>query len=215
MTKRSLPKVQNPRTNIQRMMNLVMPLADPTPNGKARLVAELALHRPSIDTALNNVGTLHFARFNVVGPYLLMMSVYDGSAQSYTRDIALQLGDLFDVVMSHVADWPPPNAERPWEDPDQEDPRPVYRVADNPDLFIEWVMAHDIEQIPRNPIELLDGDDESMTMHHASATPKTDQLMFARLVEMFRKSEHVHISAYRGIPHAAASKIRDALGQGW
>lgn len=210
---RPLPVVQSPRTVIQRLMNLVMPLDDPSPAGKAKFALTLATHRPAIDTALNNVGTLHFARFNISGPFLHMISVYDGGAHSYIREIALQLGDVFDVIMDHIADWPPPTVETGDDLRAESAARPGElrrnSIAENPDLFVEWVMAHDIYQLPRDAVEIMQDNEVGYI------PPRLDDELFARLARVFTDNEHVHLSAYRGYAGATVPAIRDGLRMGW
>src|SRR6185437_9894699 len=78
-----------PGDNVQRMMNLIMPLKDKSPVGRAK-------------AALAIVGTVHFARFVIVGDNICMFSVYDGDFTNYIRDFIATIGSVFDAVVSLV-----------------------------------------------------------------------------------------------------------------
>ena len=119
-----------PADNLQRHMNLVMPLADPTPVGRAGAVQAVAASIDELFVGLSNVGTVHFARFDLVGSNLCMFSVYDGDFAAYIRDFISVFGSVFDDIMA-IVDHPPP---RPCET--------------HPAEFIEWIRAHDSLQIP-------------------------------------------------------------------
>ena len=55
------PSVQ-PGDNVQRMMNLVMPLKDKSAVGRALAALAIAQNKDEIYAGLDNVGTVHFAR---------------------------------------------------------------------------------------------------------------------------------------------------------
>jgi hypothetical protein len=194
-----MARLQTPSVVVQRAMNLVMPLRDPSTAGKARLVRDLAVHREAIDSGLNAVGTIHFARFNLVEGALLMISVYDGGAESYIREFARTLGDVFDDIMSHVADWPP----APFS------PGERVSVRAHPDEFVEWVLDHDLLQLPRDPTELLSG--------AGDAPDGADPLAAVEdaLMRTLARERYVSLSTYRGYPGYSVAQIRDALGLGW
>ena len=59
------PSVQ-PGDNVQRMMNLVMPLKDKSAVGRAFAALAIAQNKDEIYAGLDNVGTVHFARFVIV-----------------------------------------------------------------------------------------------------------------------------------------------------
>ena len=120
----------SPGDNLQRSMNLIMPLADTSAVSRARLVAALSSVVDDLDTGLNNVGTVHVARFDLVYGNLCMLSVYDGEFSNYIRDFIVAFGSVFDVLMGFVAD-----------------PAPTP-CAEHPQAFIDWVGAHDALQIP-------------------------------------------------------------------
>jgi hypothetical protein len=122
--------------NVQRPMNLVMPLRYPMAGGRAEATAVLTSATDEILVGLNNVGTVHFARFTIVKNALCMFSVYDGDFQGYIRDFISAIGGAFDAIMNLVRDPPP------------------IPCAHHVDEFIEWVREHDALQLPEKPTDL-------------------------------------------------------------
>ena len=122
--------------NVQRTMNLIMPLRRGHVLLRGRLLRDLVRATDMIVTGLNNVGTVHFARFVLVGRHLCMISVYDGELSGYIRDFIGTIGQAFDAIMTHVRK-PPPTP-----------------VAAYPDQFIDWIAAHDAFQFPDEPTDL-------------------------------------------------------------
>lgn len=118
--------------NLQFHMNLVMPLADQTAVGRARAVQAVAANIDELFTGLSNVGTVHFARFDLVGGNLCMYSVFDGDFRAYIRDFISVFGSVFDALLGQIAD-PPPSPS-----------------ALHPEEFIDWIRRHDAFQIPRD-----------------------------------------------------------------
>ncbi|MDP9072710.1 MAG: hypothetical protein M3N98_00815 [Actinomycetota bacterium] len=125
-----------PSDNVQRAMNLVMPLRFRSVAGRAEVAQRLFEATDEILVGLNNVGTVHFARFDVIRGNLCMISVYDGGFDAYIRDFIATIGDAFDVVMSLVKDPPP------------------LPCAQNVDAFLAWVAAHDALQLAEHPTDL-------------------------------------------------------------
>lgn len=199
-----VPEIWSPGTVVQRVMNLVMPLRDPTPGGKADLVLALSAERDAITTAMDNVGSVHFARFNIVGGDLHLVAVFDGTPHGYIREFALQMGRAFDVIMSRIADWPPP----PYA-PDER-----VSVSSCPAEFVEWALRHDIRQLPRDPSADLEADLRRRREAGESLPPLRDVLV-QQLVGWFEESPHAHLSIHRGYPGRSAAQIREALGVGW
>ena len=118
--------------NLQMHMNLVMPLADQTAVGRARAAQAIAENIDELFTGLSNVGTVHFARFDLIGGNLCMYSVFDGDFRAYIRDFICVFGTVFDALLGLVSD-PPPS------------PSELY-----PEAFIDWIHRHDSFQIPRD-----------------------------------------------------------------
>ncbi|MFT7597904.1 MAG: hypothetical protein ACI8TP_000824 [Acidimicrobiales bacterium] len=132
------PFSMNPSDNVQTAMNLVMPLADPSPIARARLVGALAPAIEEVHSGLNNTGIVHFGRFIIVDGSLCMFSIYDGDFSNYIRDFIYNIGGAFDALLEFVANPPP------------------LPVESHPDAFIEWVIEHDAFQLPEQVTELSD-----------------------------------------------------------
>ncbi len=126
--------------NLQMHMNLVMPLADQTAVGRARAVQAVAANIDELFTGLSNVGTVHFARFDLVGGNLCMFSVFDGDFRAYIRDFITVFGSVFDSLLGLVEDPPPSPCTR------------------HPEAFIDWIHRHDSFQIPRDLTSLFPGE---------------------------------------------------------
>jgi hypothetical protein len=118
-----------PGDNIQQTMNLVMPLRDTSPVTLAHLASAMGSVQDVLSAGLDNVGTVHFARFDVIGGRLCMISVYDGDFATYIRDFIVTIGAVFDLLLDYV-----------------DDPIPPRPVEKNIDAFIDWVDEHDLLQ---------------------------------------------------------------------
>jgi hypothetical protein len=105
----------------------------PITAGRAEATEALTRATDEVLVGLNNVGTVHFARFDIVKGNLCMFSVYDGGFPAYIRDFISAIGTAFDAIMDLVKD-PPPTP-----------------CAQHVDEFIEWVHAHDMLQLPEDP----------------------------------------------------------------
>ncbi len=108
-------------------MTLVMPLADPSPAGIASL-AQTVFMTPegaALTPDLDGGGTVHFARFVIVENALVMASSYDGTFDDYIEMFIHTMGDVFDLIMAHLAD-----------------PAPTP-VKAHPEEFVDWVHARD------------------------------------------------------------------------
>jgi hypothetical protein len=85
---------------------------------------------PQLFDAADAIGTLHFARFVVLGPTTLaFISEYDGDFRDYVMDFTKFLGPVFDTIFARVAD-PPPTP-----------------VAKNAEALIAWVQAHNLDPL--------------------------------------------------------------------
>lgn len=78
--------------------------------------------------ALNSIGTVHFARFVFLDDNTKfgIITTFDGDFDKYIRDFADKIGDIFDVIHSHMIDQPP------------------LPVKEHPDEFIAYIRAHSI-----------------------------------------------------------------------
>lgn len=114
----------------------------------ADLLAALAKAGPAIDTALTNVGTVHFARFvlfdasdaclqpapappwNNTGQFKIsVITSYDGDFAPYIQAFVNQLGDVFNVLLSFTSDG-----------------QNLVPVQNNVAGFTAYVQAHDASQ---------------------------------------------------------------------
>ena len=126
----------SPTDNLQRTMNLIMPLRRRYVIRHGELLTDLVKATEMIFAGLNNVGTIHTARFDLIGNNLCMISVYDGELGGYIRDFIGVIGQAFDALMGYVIDPPP------------------LPTSEHPDQFIAWVAAHDAFQFPDEATDL-------------------------------------------------------------
>ena len=82
-----------PSDNLMRTMNLVMPLKNKTAIGRAEAAQVVGSALDEIYSGLDNVGTVHVARFSIVDNNLVMFSFYDGDFHTYIRDFIMTLGN--------------------------------------------------------------------------------------------------------------------------
>ncbi len=122
--------------NVQSTMNLIMPLRDSTAAGRANAANAIAKSVDELFSGLNAVGTVHFARFDIIDGNLCMFSVFDGDFTTYIRDFIALFGSVFDVLMTFVKDPPPVPSELHTE------------------AFIDWVHRHDALKVPRDLLQL-------------------------------------------------------------
>jgi hypothetical protein len=176
----------NPSDNVQVTMNLIMPLADPSPIGKARLVQTLASAVHEVIAGLNNTQIVHNGRFVIVGDNLCMFSVYDGDFSNYIRDFVYNIGGAFDGLLSFVADPPP------------------LPVEDHPDAFVEWVKTHDAPQLPYQNIAALNPPSDPDLLK----IPR-------RLVMAMDACPNAQLFSYHAYPGFSDAQIRHALQLGW
>jgi len=171
--------------NLQKHMNLIMPLADKTAVGRAVAVQAVAANIDELFTGLNNVGTVHMARFDLIGSNLCMFSTFDGDFTNYIRDFISVFGSVFDAVIAILVADPPtgPTEEHPQE-------------------FIDWVKAHDAFQIPGDLTQLFP--DEPSIENYARD-----------LVLLLEREANVQIGRFSAYPGLSAAQIRHATGIDW
>lgn len=182
-----------PGDNIQRMMNLVMKLKDPSPIGRAKAAMAIAQNVDEIYAGLNNVGTVHFARFVLVGDHLCMFSVYDGDFSNYIRDFIATIGSVFDAVVALI-----------------EGGDAVIPAERNVEAFIDWVHARDLYQVPDFAADIL-------RQPTAAAADETDIRCLPRqLILQLRANQNASLgSGYRAYPGFSAAQVRQKLEIGW
>ena len=187
-----------PSDNVQRMMNLIMPLADKSPIGRAKAAAAIAQYKDAIYAGLDNVGTVHFARFVIVGDNICMFSVYDGDFTNYIRDFIATIGDVFNAVVSLV------------EGGDK-----VIPCERNADAFIQWVHERDLYQLPDTATGFL-RDQERLNGDSAVSGNDDLTLLPRKLILQLHVNENVSLgSGYRAYPGFSAAQVRERLGLGW
>jgi hypothetical protein len=187
-----------PGDNLQRMMNLVMPLANKSPVGRALAAAAIAQNKDAIYAGLNNVGTVHFARFVIVGDNICMFSVYDGDFTNYIRDFIATIGDVFNAVVGLV-----------------EGGEKVIPCERNVDAFIQWIHEHDLYQVPDTPTGVL-RDQDALNGDNAESGDDDLNLLPRRLILQLRVNANVSLgSGYRAYPGFWAAQVRDRMGLGW
>jgi hypothetical protein len=185
--------------NVQCMMNLIMPLKDKSPIGRAHAAMAIAQHKDAIFAGLNNVGTVHFARFVIVGDNICMFSVYDGDFTNYIRDFIATIGEVFDAVVGLV------------EGGDK-----VIPSEKNVEAFIQWVHERDLYQVPDTPTDFL-RDQEKLNGDKAVAPVNDDLTLLPRkMVLQLRANANVSLgSGYRAYPGFSVAQVRKQLGLGW
>jgi hypothetical protein len=117
-------------TTVQKPLTLVMSVR---PEAREALRAEVdqlqALPREEnpVITALDSLGTVHFARFVFLDDErLAVITTYDGDFERYIMDFVDHIGPVFDQLLRHVVDPPP------------------LPVQQHPDAFLDYVRRHDL-----------------------------------------------------------------------
>ena len=184
--------------NLQRMMNLVMPLRNKSAIGRAEAALAITLKKDEIYAGLNNVGTVHFARFVIVGDNICMFSVYDGDFTDCIRDFIATIGSVLDSVVWLV-----------------EGGEAVIPSRHNVEAFIEWVRAHDLYQVPDTATDIL-RDQETLNGDNAASGNDDLRLLPRKLILQLRANPNVSLgSGYRAYPGFSAAQVRQQLGIGW
>lgn len=191
------PSVQ-PSENLQRMMNLVMPLKDPSPVGRAKAVFAIAQNVDEIFAGLDNVSTVHFARFVLIGDNLCMISVYDGDFSNYIRDFIATVGSVFDAVISLVKGGDA-----------------MIPTRHNVETFIDWVHAHDLFQAPDFATDLFALQDAAMGASPDSPPHPVRTLPRALILQLHANPNISLGGGYRAYPGVSAAQVRDKFGVGW
>jgi len=186
-----------PGDNLQRMMNLVMPLKDKSPIGRAKAALAIAANKDEIYAGLDNVGTVHFARFVIVDNNICMFSVYDGDFTNYIRDFIATIGSVFDAVVELV------------EGGDK-----LIPTEHNVEKFIDWVHAHDLYQVPDLATGIL-RDQEAVNDDTTAGNDDLRALPRDVILQM-RVNPNVSLgSGYRAYPGYSAAQVRQQFGIGW
>lgn len=191
------PYAIQPGDNVQRMMNLVMPLKDKTAVGRAKAVLAISQNLDAIYAGLDNVGNVHDARFVIVANNLCMLSVYDGDFSNYIRDFIAQIGPVFNAVVSLI-----------------EDGETVIPCEENIEAFIDWVHARDMYQVPDIATDVLHDAREgpgprTLASEDLRLLPRT-------LILQLHANPNISLgSGYRGNPGFSIAELRNRMGVGW
>jgi hypothetical protein len=126
---------QSPPQPIQNPLTLVMTAkSEQDYTALQRIIQDMQSLPPEknpIITALNNLANVHFARFVFLdNNQLAVITTYDGDFVSYIDDFINEIGDVFNVLLEHVADNPP------------------LPVQDHRQEFLAFVQAHDVRCVP-------------------------------------------------------------------
>jgi hypothetical protein len=107
----------------QNHFTLAFPLKSPA---EAKALAEqLPPLMPSFFKAEDAIGTIHYSRFTLLSDKtLLFLGDFDGEFGQLMADLARTAGALFEAILQHVDNPPPPP------------------VATNSEAFVEWAAAH-------------------------------------------------------------------------
>jgi len=107
----------------QNHFTLAFPLKSPA---EAKALAEqLPPLMPSFFKAEDAIGTIHYSRFTLLSDKtLLFLGDFDGEFGQLMADLARTAGALFEAILQHVDNPPPPP------------------VATNGEAFVEWAAAH-------------------------------------------------------------------------
>jgi hypothetical protein len=107
----------------QNHFTLAFPLKSPA---EAKALAEqLPPLMPSFFKAEDAIGTIHYSRFTLLSDKtLLFLGDFDGEFGQLMADLARTAGPLFEAILQHVDNPPPPP------------------VATNSEAFVEWAAAH-------------------------------------------------------------------------
>ena len=187
-----------PSESVQRMMNLIMPLKDKSPIGRAKATLAIAQNVDEIFDGLDNVGTVHFARFLLLGDNICMISVYDGDFSNYIRDFIATIGSVFDAVMSQV-----------------EGGEALMPTQDNIEDFIDWVHAHDLFQAPDFPTDLFVLQDAQKGAA-SNAPPHELRSLPRELILQLHANPNISLGGgYRAYPGFSAAQVRQKFGLGW
>jgi hypothetical protein len=117
---------QNPLTLV---MTIKSPAAAEQLIGLLTKFDQLPTNQNPINIALDNLKTVHFARFVFLenNTKLAVITTYDGSFDDYINDFVNHIGDIFNALLQQMADAPP------------------LPVQENRDAFLAYVKANDLK----------------------------------------------------------------------
>lgn len=193
------PRVSpQPSENVQRMMNLIMPLKDTSPVGRAKAALAIAQNVDEIFSGLDNVGTVHTARFLLLGDSICMISVYDGDFSNYIRDFIETIGSVFDEVIGLVKGGDA-----------------MIPTTDHVEEFIDWVHAHDLWQAPDFPTDLFALQDAAKGLPPDGPAHELMTLPRDLILQLHANPNLSLGGGYRAYPGFSAAEVRSKFGVGW
>lgn len=125
-----LPQSSAKPAPVQSPLTLVMPIKDGSaPRLLATIEGLASAPVNPVEAKLDELCSVHFARFVLLedNTRLAVITTYDGDFRKYVMDFIDHLGEVFDMLLSFVDDWP---AEHP--------------VQEHRDEFVDYVEAHDL-----------------------------------------------------------------------
>ena len=102
-----------PQSMKQNPLTLIMKIKSPADSAALREMLNKFLSLPRdknpIDVALDKLAKVHFARFVFMDDdtKLAVITSYDDSFEDYINDFIDVIGDIFNALLSHMADAPP------------------------------------------------------------------------------------------------------------
>jgi hypothetical protein len=113
----------------QNALNLILNVKQPIAENAANLRAAISQLTPN---GLNNVGTVHFARFLFIedDSKFLVFTSYDGNFVDYVRAFIKETGDMFNALLSFI---------------DLPDDVTILPVQDNEEAFVNFVLQNDVK----------------------------------------------------------------------
>jgi hypothetical protein len=103
---------EQPSRPVQNPLTLVLKAKSPDDYAALRqLVGDIQSLPPSqnpVTVALNKIGTVHFARFALLGnDQLGVITTYDGDFEAYINEFIDNIGNVFNSLLAHVENAPP------------------------------------------------------------------------------------------------------------
>jgi len=111
-----------PQSMKQNPLTLIMKIKSPADSAALREMLNKFLSLPRdknpIDIALDKLAKVHFARFVFMDDdtKLAVITSYDDSFEDYINDFIDVIGDIFNALLSHMADAPPLPVQKHRED---------------------------------------------------------------------------------------------------
>jgi hypothetical protein len=145
----AMPAAEDP---VQNPLTLVMLIKSPddhrTLQAKLAYLKSLPPDKNPVTTALDKIGTVHFARFVFLDESrLAVITTYDGDFDTYVNEFVDHIGDVFNDLLQHM------------------DGAPPLPVQQHRQEFLDYVRRNDLRCVPpfysaypqRTVLDILDG----------------------------------------------------------